>query len=85
MAAWKAMTAEILPDVAWHISTRSDAGSGNCVEAGPILDGSGRVAVRHSQHRQGHVLVYDKADWGSLIAGVRSGCFDRLSEVRQAN
>lgn len=79
MAAWKATTAEMLPEVAWHISTRSDAGSGNCVEAGPILDGSGRVAVRHSRHRYGPVLVYGNADWASFIADIRAGRFDRQS------
>lgn len=40
---------ESLPEIAWHISTKSDSNGGSCVEAGPLLDGSGRVAVRHSK------------------------------------
>lgn len=72
-----ATTSRRLPEVAWHISTKSDAGSGNCVEAGPILDGSGRVAVRHSHHPSGHVLVYSTAGWTAFLAGVRSASFER--------
>jgi hypothetical protein len=71
-----AITARTLPVVAWHISTRSDGGSGNCVEAGPILDGSGRVAVRHSHYPDGHVLVYASAEWSSFLASVRTGRFN---------
>lgn len=35
--------------VAWHISTASASVGADCVAAGPIDDGSGRVAVRHSK------------------------------------
>ena len=40
-----------LAGVAWHISTRSSDGGGSCVAAGPLADGSGRAAVRHSPCR----------------------------------
>ncbi|MFK3980093.1 DUF397 domain-containing protein [Micromonospora sp. NPDC050397] len=77
MVAGPWLTAVKLPAVAWHISSRSGNGSGNCVEAGPILDGSGRVAVRHSHHPSGHVLVYSGAGWTAFLAGVRSTSFER--------
>lgn len=60
-----------LVEVAWHVSTRSGSGGGNCVEAGPILDGSGRVAVRDSKDRAGHVLVYTAATWSAFITALK--------------
>lgn len=75
MTAHEAATAVALPEVAWHISTRSGNGSGNCVEAGPILDGSGRVAVRDSKDRGGHALVYAAADWSAFLTCLKHGEF----------
>jgi hypothetical protein len=46
------------------------------VEAGPLPDGSGRVAVRHSRHRDDAVIVYTRAEWEAFTAGVRLGEFD---------
>jgi hypothetical protein len=69
-AHWGA-TAVALPEVAWQISSRSDGGSGNCVEAGPVLDGSGRVAVRDSKDRRGPVLVYTDDQWTSFLTGLK--------------
>lgn len=57
--------------VAWHISSWSTNGGGNCVEAGPVLDGSGRVAVRHSRNPEGTILVYGTAAWSAFLAGVK--------------
>lgn len=65
-----------LPGVAWHISTRSDNLGGNCVEAGPLGDGSGRVAVRHSKARDGATILYTRAEWEAFIGGVKDGEFD---------
>ncbi|HEX5540423.1 MAG TPA: DUF397 domain-containing protein [Micromonospora sp.] len=65
---------ESLPPVAWHISTRS--ADTNCVEAGPLGDGSGRVALRHSKAPDGAVIVYTRAEWDAFIAGVKDGEFD---------
>ncbi|MFO7251996.1 MAG: DUF397 domain-containing protein [Actinomycetes bacterium] len=62
--------------VAWHVSSYSASGGSNCVEAGPVLDGSGRVAVRHSRYPDGPVLVFTRAEWVAFLAGVRSGEFD---------
>ncbi len=62
--------------VAWHISSRSENLGGNCVEAGPVDDGSGRVAVRHSHHPHGHVLAYDRDEWRAFTTAIKHGDFD---------
>jgi len=67
---------EELANVGWHISTRTDDNGMSCVEAGPLRDGSGRVAVRHSHHRNDTVIVYTRAEWEAFTAGVRLGEFD---------
>lgn len=67
---------ETMPDVAWHISTKSPDNGGNCVEAGPILDGSGRVAVRHSKARHGATIIYTADEWAAFVGGVKDGEFD---------
>jgi hypothetical protein len=63
-------------DVAWHISTRSDNGGASCVEAGPLMDGSGRVAVRHSHSPDGPRIVFTSTEWRAFIEGARIGEFD---------
>jgi len=68
-----------LTGVAWHISSKSANGGGQCVEAGPLADGSGRVAVRHSRRPDGEVLVYTRPEWDAFIAGVKNGEFDFFS------
>ena len=75
MAAQDAARAVALPEVAWHVSTRSGNGDGNCVEAGPVLDGSGRVAVRDSKDRTGHVLVYNRPGWTAFLTALKNGDF----------
>ncbi|MFB9249410.1 DUF397 domain-containing protein [Sphaerisporangium melleum] len=65
-----------MASISWHISTKSDNGGGSCVEAGPLVDGSGRVAVRHSHHPDGEVIIYTRAEWQAFIAGVKNGEFD---------
>lgn len=59
--------------VAWHVSTRSGNGGGNCVEAGLVLDGSRRVAVRDSKDRSGPVLGFSATSWTDFLTGLRSG------------
>ena len=71
-----ATTASELPPVAWRISTRTGSGSGTCVESGPVLDGTGRVAVRHSHNPDGHVIVYTRKEWEAFLAGAKDGEFD---------
>lgn len=75
MTARAAVNPGELSEVVWHISTKSANGGGNCVEAGPVLDGSGRVAVRHSRRPEGDVLVYAAADWAAFLTGVKAGGF----------
>ncbi|MGH3734534.1 MAG: DUF397 domain-containing protein [Micromonosporaceae bacterium] len=65
-----------LTGVAWHISSRSGSTDGNCVEAGPLADGSGRVAVRHSKHPDGPAIIYTRAEWDAFVAGVKDHEFD---------
>jgi hypothetical protein len=64
------------PEIAWHISTYSPDTSGSCVQAGPLLDGSGRVAVRHSRHPEAATIVYTRAEWDAFIGGVKDSEFD---------
>lgn len=68
-----------LARVAWHISTWSENGGGMCVEAGPLADGTDRVAVRHSRHPDGKVIVYTRAEWEAFVNGVKDGEFDFFS------
>ncbi|MET8258753.1 DUF397 domain-containing protein [Micromonospora sp. NPDC005553] len=68
---------ESIPDVAWHISSKSDSNGGSCVEAGPVLDGSGRVAVRDSKDRAAATLVYSADRWTAFVAEVKDGAFAR--------
>lgn len=70
---------EMLPAVAWHVSSRSANGGGNCVEAGPLLDGSRRFAVRDTYDREGPVLLYPTTGWAAFITAVRSGRLNRLT------
>ncbi|MFJ2033853.1 DUF397 domain-containing protein [Streptosporangium sp. NPDC087985] len=67
---------EELTGVAWRISSRSPDGGGQCVEAGPLTDGSGRVAVRHSRRPDAEVIVYTRAEWEAFVSGVKNGEFD---------
>ncbi|BCJ57629.1 DUF397 domain-containing protein [Micromonospora endophytica] len=67
---------EILPVVAWHISTKSASNGGSCVEAGPVLDGSGRVAVRHSKAPEAATIVYTAEEWTAFVRSVKDGEFD---------
>ncbi|GAB3956834.1 DUF397 domain-containing protein [Micromonospora vulcania] len=62
-------------DVAWHISSKSDSNGGSCVEAGPVLDGSARVAVRDSKDRAAATLVYPADGWTAFVDGVKGGDF----------
>lgn len=65
-----------LTGIPWRTSTRTGSGSGNCVEVAPLLDGSGRVAVRHSKHPEDAVIVYTRAEWDAFIGGAKDGEFD---------
>lgn len=62
--------------IRWHVSTRSAGNGGQCVEAGSLSDGSGRVAVRHSHHPEGVTVVYTRAEWDAFLASLKDGEFD---------
>ncbi|GAA3749962.1 DUF397 domain-containing protein [Salinactinospora qingdaonensis] len=64
-----------LANVAWHISTYSDNGGGSCVEAGPLNDGTGRIAMRHSHHPHSTTIVSPHHAWTAFTAAVRGGEF----------
>ena len=70
------MTSDQQPAIAWHVSTRSSSGSGNCVEAGPYLDGSASVAIRNSRYRNDSMLTFGTIAWMSFVDGVRAGTYD---------
>ncbi|HEX6075091.1 MAG TPA: DUF397 domain-containing protein [Micromonosporaceae bacterium] len=66
-----------LSRVQWRISSRSsDTAGGTCVEAGPLNDGTGRVALRHSQYPDGPVIIYTRAEWNAFLAGAKDNEFD---------
>jgi hypothetical protein len=67
---------EDLARVRWQVSSRSTNGGGNCVEAGPLNDGTGRVALRHSEHPSGPVIIYTRAEWDAFVAGAKDNEFD---------
>lgn len=71
------VTLDELGGITWRVSSRSSSSGGaNCVEAGALNDGTGRVALRHSHHPDGAVIVYTADEWAAFTAGVRDGEFD---------
>jgi hypothetical protein len=68
------MSGDLSP-VSWHISTYSNSNGGSCVEAGPVRDGSGRVAVRHSRARDAGTILCTGAEWTAFLGGVKAGIF----------
>ncbi|WP_035735570.1 DUF397 domain-containing protein [Glycomyces arizonensis] len=76
MSTEQQLSSEELAGIRWRTSTRSSSNGGQCVEAGPLSDGSGRVAVRHSHHPEGSVIVYPRAEWDAFLAGAKDGEFD---------
>jgi hypothetical protein len=67
----------VLDGVEWRAGQDGPApvASGQ-VEAGLRADGTGRVAMRHSGHRDGTVIVYTRAEWEAFVAGAKDGEFD---------
>lgn len=65
-----------LARVAWRISTRSNNNGGQCVEVGPVRDGSGRVAVRHSRHRDAASFIFARDEWDAFVAAAKADAFD---------
>lgn len=66
-----------LSHVEWRVSSRSGSGAGGtCVEVGPLNDDTGRVALRHSQHPNGPVIIYTRAEWDAFLTGAKDNEFD---------
>jgi hypothetical protein len=76
MSTEQQLSASELAGIRWRTSNRSSDNGGQCVEAGPLADGSGRIAVRHSHHPDGSLIVYTRAEWDAFLAGVKGGEFD---------
>ena len=70
------LTPEEISGISWHISSQSPNAGGSCVEAGPLADGSGRVAVRHSHYPDGTMIVYTRAEWDAFLSGAKDGEFN---------
>ena len=70
------LTSYELSRIRWKLSSRTSSGGGQCVEAGPLADGSGRVAVRHSHHPEGSIIVSTKDEWAAFLAGAKDGEFE---------
>ena len=59
-------------DVVWRRSDLTDS----AVEVAPLPDGG--LAVRDARHRDGHVLVYTRAETIAFLLGAKDGDFDDL-------
>lgn len=66
---------DLLPPVAWHISSRCADTGASCVEAGPLRDDSGRIAIRHSAARDAATIVYGHTEWSTFIDALKRGQF----------
>lgn len=62
-------------DVSWRISGYSSNFGGSCVEAGALVDQTGRVAVRHSHHPNGLAFVVGQRAWAAFVGGVKNDEF----------
>jgi hypothetical protein len=76
MTWYNGMPAELLPQLDWRKSGRSNP-SGNCVELAPLPAGGG-FAVRNSRYPDGPVLVYTVEEIAAFVEGARDGDFDDL-------
>ncbi|MDS1271299.1 DUF397 domain-containing protein [Lipingzhangella sp. LS1_29] len=59
------------PRVAWHVSSYSVNGRGECVEAGRVLDAP-RVAVRDSTQRERGYLAVPHGEWAAFLRAVKT-------------
>jgi hypothetical protein len=67
--------------IQWRTGTRSQSNGDQYVEAGPLSDGSGRVAVQHSRHPKTAVIVHTRAEWTVFLAGAKDGKFDFTADL----
>ena len=64
-----------LPRALAHQQLQQRRAGGTCVEAGPLNDGTGRIALRHSKNPDGPVIVYTRAEWDAFLDGTKDGEF----------
>ena len=69
MSETKAATAQ---RVAWQISSYSVNGSGQCVQAGPVLDGPPHYAVRDSRHPHLAQLTIARPEWATFLHAIKT-------------
>lgn len=60
-----------LANAVWHSAGSPDAA--NRVEVTPV---GGGMAMRDSDHPEGPVLLFTKAEWDAFVAGARAHEFD---------
>lgn len=70
------LSPEVLQDITWRTSSRTQSVGGQCVEVGQVPDGSHRVAVRHSHYPKGSIIVYTQDEWKAFLDGAMKGEFD---------
>ncbi len=59
-------------DLQWRKARRS-ANNGACVEVAPS---NGKILVRDSKDRDGHVMGYPGHSWRAFVTGAKVGLFD---------
>jgi hypothetical protein len=66
--------------VTWRRSSRTNNGSGNCVELALLPH---HTAVRDSKNPTGGTLVLTPAAWHALVAATKSGHLDNRGRERK--
>jgi hypothetical protein len=64
-----------LSSARWTKSSASNS-AGTCVEAASVR--AGEILVRNSNHPEGPLLSFTKAEWTAFLAGVKAGEFDAI-------
>jgi hypothetical protein len=70
---------DLLAGASWRKSSFSGGGgngSGDCVEAASLHDGT--IAVRNSKHREAGAVSFTPSELGAFLQGVKAGEFDDL-------
>lgn len=69
------VSAGSLPGPVWVKSSYSGPTGGNCLELAHLP--GGQVAVRHSRHPDGPVLIFSPDEWAAFLTGAKDGEFDQ--------
>lgn len=69
-----------LPPIDWQTGSEGPVEQGEVI-VGPLLDGTGRVAMSvGGSSSEDEVVVYTRAEWEAFIGGVKDGEFDFTEE-----